>query len=95
MTPVAEYTLSGQSGAVTAQSRASQVLPAPSSPAHATSLLTQPREDSQETSTKPGCGCGPDAELTTLGSLATHCNQLLVRWAVALKHRKILSDYTE
>jgi hypothetical protein len=33
-----------------------------------------------------------DTELTTLGSLATHCNQLLVRWAVALKHRKYFGD---
>ena len=50
----------------------------PSSPAPAISLSPQPTGASQETSMKPGCGCGPDVKLTTLGSLATHCNQLLV-----------------
>jgi hypothetical protein len=51
---------------------------APSSPAPATCPSPLPTGASQETSMKPGCGCGPDAKLTTLGSFATHCHQLLV-----------------
>jgi hypothetical protein len=66
---------------------------APAAPAISQSPSS--RAGSRQTSIESGCGCGPDAELTTLGSLATHCNQLLVRWAVALKHRKILATYED
>ena len=75
--------------------RRATLISSASSPAPSSAQWPRLRAARPRTSIRPGCGCGPDTEQTTLDSVATHCNQLLVRWAVALKHGKILGDYSE